>query len=788
MKPLDRLLFADVRRMWRQGVAISVLLACGIALFVMSGNTMKSLESSCRLYYSQGRFADVFVSLVRAPNRLVARVEAIEGVRRVQARVVRDVLLDIDQMVEPASCRLVSIEGDPDTSMNRVFLRRGRFPRTTGRVEVIVSELFAQAQGLVPGDAIEAIMGGRRQRLHIVGIGLSPEFVYVVQPGLLVTDDRRYGVMWMPRRQMASAFNMEGAFNDLSVLLEPDASVPSVMQHLDRLTRPYGGTDSYDRDDQPSHLRVADEIHQLRTMAYVTPAIFLAVSAFLFNIVFSRLVHQQKEQIATLRAFGYLPREIGLHYVKMVLLLVSLGALAGLCVGLWLSDWMLNEYSKYFRFPTMHHLFGYGSFFFAVWVSFGVALAGTASAIRRAMKLVPAEAMRPEAPKDYRGLWTERLGVARWMSPITGMIVRRLETNLRATALSVLGMSLGLAILVLGSFMEDTVDYVIVSQFQRAQRQDVMLTFVEKQSAGALHDVMHLPGVTAAEAFRTVPVRLRHGRYSYRTAVMGLETDPQLFRVLDADQNPVHFPPRGGLTVSQKLAELLEARVGDELVVEILEGERGVRRLPIVKVFANFTEPGAYLNRQELHHILQESEVLSGAYLAVDRDRIDDVYREVKQTPSIAGVTDKHATMKNFRDLISESTALMRTVNAIFAMLIAFGVIYNCSMIIMAERARDLATLRVMGFTRAEAARVLLGEIAVITLLSIPVGLPIGYAFSFLTTLALDTETYRFPLVIETSTYSYSVIVILVAALLSSLYVKRMVNTLDLISVLKVKE
>jgi putative ABC transport system permease protein len=774
--------------MWRQGLAISSLLACGIAVFVMSGSAMKSLEKSRRQYYNKGRFGDVFVTLVRAPDRLANRVQSIDGVQRVQTRIVRDVLLDVPKMVEPASCRLVSIDGDPSLSMNRVFLRRGRFPNPTGRVEVIVSELFAEAHGIIPGDHLDAIMGGRRQRLNIVGVGLSPEFVYVVQPGLLVTDDRRFGVMWMPRRQMEAAFNMEGAFNDLSIQLRPRASIANVMQQLDQLTRPFGGTDSYDREDQQSHRRVADEIHQMRTMAYVTPSIFLAVSAFLFNIVFSRLVHQQKEQIATLRAFGYLPREIASHYVKMVALLVGVGAIVGLAGGVWLSDWMLTQYARFFRFPKMHHEFAFGSALFAIGIGFVVALLGTFSSIRRASNLVLAEAMRPEAPKEYRGLLAERLGLARFMSPIVGMIVRRLETNRRATVLSVLGMALGLAVLVLGSFMEDTVDYVIDSEFQRAQRQDAMLTFVQTQSADAIYDAMHLPGVKHAEPFRSVPVRIRRGRRSYRLGIMGLETNPKLYRVLDDQQRPIALPARGGLTISKKLADILDTRVGEIVTVEILEGERVRREIPIAKVFPNFTDPSAFLNRNELHRLLRESEKLSGVSVSVAPGMIEPMYRAVKQMPSVAGVMDKRAAMTNFRDMVSESTSVMRTVNAVFAMIIAFGVIYNCSMVILAERARDLATLRVMGFTRNEAGRVLLGEIAIITLLAIPVGLPIGYGFSYLTTLALDTETHRFPLVIRPSTYAYSTTLILIASAVSCLYVRRMVNDLDLISVLKVKE
>ena len=783
------MLITDARKMWRQGLAISLLLACGISVFLMSGSTMKSLTTSRRIYYSQGRFGELFVSMTRAPEHLAERIRAIDGVRRVQTRIVRDVLLDVPGMVEPASCRLVSLQGDPKLSMNRVFLRSGRFPRSSGRAEIVVSELFAQSHGFTPGDHLDAIMGGRHQRLHIVGIGLSPEFVYVVQPGLLVTDDRRFGVAWMPRRQMASAFNMEGAFNDLSILLRPRASIESVKLRVDRLTRPFGGMDSYDREDQMSHRRVSDEIHQVGTMAFVTPSIFLAVSAFLFNIVFSRMVHQQKEQIATLRAFGYLPREIGLHYLKLVILFVGIGAVLGILGGLWLSDWMLQQYARFFRFPTMRQEFNYGSALMAIGGGLGAALLGTFSSIRRAAQLVPAEAMRPEAPKDYRGLWGERLGLSRLLSPIAGMIVRRLETNRRSTILSVLGMSLGLAVLVLGSFFEDTVDYVIDTEFQRSQRQDVMLTFTETLSADAYHDALHMPGVTIGERFRSVPVRLIHGRHSYRVGLMGLERDPQLYRVLDDRSRPIEIPKNsGGLTISQKLAEILSAKPGDFLTVEILVGERKKHRLPVAKIFSNFTEPSAYCDRRELHQLMNESERVDGVYLSATPGSMDEMYAVVKQTPLIAGVMDKNAAMNNFRELVSESTSVMRTVNALFATIIAFGVIYNCSMIIMAERARDLATLRVMGFTRREASWVLLGEIAVITLLAIPIGLPAGYGFAYMTTVILDTETQRFPLVIHQSTYAYATLVVLIAATVSSLYVRRMVNDLDLVSVLKVKE
>lgn len=774
--------------MWRPGLAISFLLGCGIALFVMTNSSTLSLHEARRQYYSDYHFADVFANLVRAPNNLVNRIKLIEGIERVQTRIVRTVLLDIPEMVEPASCLLVSIDTSDPSPLNAIYLSRGRFPAGQGRNEVIVGEAFADAHRLQPGDTLDCIMGGRKQRLNIVGIGLSPEHVYVVQPGLLVTDDRRYGVIWMPHRQMEAAFNMQGAFNNLAIELQPRTSANAVIEEVDRLTRRYGGSGAYDRSDQPSHHRLADEMQQQQTMAFVMPSIFMAVSAFLFNIVFTRLVTQQTEQIATLRAFGYRPREIGWHYVKMVLVWVLLGSCLGWIAGLPLSWWMTSIYLRFFRFPTIKYEFAIWEATVAGVIGACVAILATIAALRRAVSLQPAEAMRPASPKEYRNLIAERIGLDKLFSPMGRMIVRRMETNPLSTALSVLGMSLGISTLVLGSFLQNTINYVVELQFQKAQRQDAMLTFIDTLSASAAHDAAHLPGVTRVEAFRSVAVKMRNGTRSRRLALIGMNAQPTLYRILDASEQEVHLARGSGLTISQKLAELLDVEIGDAITVEILDRDQRTLEMSVTRIFPSYTDLSAYMNRTDLHELLREVEQLSGVFLSVDPAAMDELYAAVKQNSSVASVLDKHAAEASFVETISESISVMRIVNAIFSVAIALGVIYNCALIILAERARDLATLRVMGFRRKEVSRVLVGELASITLLSIPIGIPIGYGLSYLTTLALDTETHRFPLVIYRFTYAYATAVILAAATASAVYVRRMSSSLDLVAVLKVRD
>lgn len=787
MKPLNRLLLSDLGRTWRQNAAICAVLASGVATFVMSTSTIKSLDRTRESYYREYRFGEVFVQLTRAPNHLATRLREIPGVKQVDTRVVRDAIVDIPHMPEPVTCRLVSLDDDAPARLNAIHLLRGRLPDPVARHEVIASELFAEAHGWKPGAEVDVIMGGSRQRLTIVGMAMSPEYIYAVQPGLLLADNRRFGVFWIPYRQMAAAFNMEGAFNDASFTLLRGASARDVLFHVDRLTEPFGGRSAYTRDDQISHRRISDEMHQLRGMAFVSPSIFLSVAAFLFNIMLSRMVHQQQTQIATLRAFGYRSWEIGGHYLKLLAILVIIGVLLGCSVGIWMSGWMTSVYVRFFRFPLVHHEFAEKEAIIAVCVSLLAAAVGSYSAVRHAMRLAPAVAMRPEAPGASGRSILERVGLGPALSPVARMILRKLERTPRATLLSILGMACAVAVLVLGTFMGDTIDYVLDVQFQRAQRQNVMVTFHESQSAHALHDLGNLPGVLHAEPFRAVPVRLRHGTRQRRMSLMGLEERPRLFRVLDERRREVHLG-NPGLTISKKLAELLGAGPGSDVVVELLDGSQKRYVLRVGTVFPDYTDPSAYLGRFALHRMLQESECLSGAFLAVDPSRQSDLHAALKRTPSLATVMVKAAAIQNFTDTIAANLRPMRAINALFAFVIAFGVMYNCALITLSERSRDLATLRVMGFRRGEVSRVLLGELAIITLAAIPIGLPMGYGFCYLATLALDTETHRFPLVVQRATFAYAASVILIASTFSSSVVRRMLDKLDLIAVLKAKE
>jgi putative ABC transport system permease protein len=787
MRALDRKLLRDLWRLKMQVLAIAMVVGCGVAILVMALGTMRSLEETRAAYYERYRFADVFAHVKRAPEYLAARVALIPGVKWVETRVVADVTLDIPGMAEPATGRLVSIPEQGRPALNDITLQRGRGLAPDRPDEVLVDETFAEAHGFGPGDHLFAMINDKKRRLWIVGVALSPEYIYAVGPGVIVPDKRRFGVMWISREALASAFDLEGAFNDISLTILPSASKIEIIERLDNLLDPYGNTGAYDRDDQVSHAYLAGEMGQLVAIATVAPPIFLGVAAFLLHIVVTRLVATEREQIGLLKAFGYSNAAVGWHYLKVVLVIAGLGVALGFGGGAYLGRVMTELYTQFFRFPFLYYRLSPDVFALAALVTVAAAVLGTVNAVWRAVRLPPAEAMVPAPPAVYRRTAVERLEPRGLVGQPTRMILRHiLRWPLRA-AMTALGISLGVAILVSSLFFYDAIEHLVGVYFHHAQRQDVTVAFTEPRAERIVHEIGRLPGVLAVEPFRAVPARLRLEHRSERVAITGLAPGAALRRALDTKLRPVVIPA-DGIVLSTKLAELLAATAGDVLTVEALEGRRPMRRIPVAALVEEYIATPAYMDRHALNRLMGEGPVVSGTYLQVDASQAEALYRRLKDTPVVAGVGLQTVMLQTFRETMAETMDIMISFYVMFGGLIAIGVMYNSGRIQVSERGRELATLRVLGFTRFEAAYILLGELGVLTLLALALGCAIGYGLAWLLSSAFDTELFRVPLVIERSTYGTSALVVLVAGAASALVVRRRINRLNLVAALKTRE
>lgn len=787
MKALDQKLLRDLWNLRGQGLAIALIVACGIAVFVSMSGTYESLKLTQATYYDQYRFAQVFGQMKRAPEALTEQIRAIPGVRQVQTRVVVDVILDIPGRQEPATGRLLSIPELQRPLLNDLHLRQGRYIEPGQAAEVLISEAFATANQLNLGDSLGAVINGRWQRLQIVGIALSPEYVYEIRAGDFFPDNQRFGVLWMGREAVATAFNLDGAFNDVTLTLTPAANPQDVIFRLDQLLLPYGGLGAFERSDQISHRFLSDELAQLQTHAVIWPAVFLGIGAFLLHIVLSRLISTQREQIAILKAFGYSHWRIGEHFLKLVLMIVCLGALLGIGVGGWLGSALTQLYTEFYRFPLLRYEISLTMAIAAVGISAGAAVAGALSAIRRAVSLPPAEAMRPEPPVQFHRTQIERLGFQPWLSPVWRIIFRNLERKPMQSLLTLVGIALAVGMLVAGRYAYDAIDYLMEVQFRLIQREDVTILFNEPRPARSRYEVSRLPGVLWAEPFRIVPARLRFGHRSHSMAIMGLNPTGELRHLVDRNLHPVPLPA-DGLLLSDKLGEILGVVPGEQLSVEILEGDRPIRTAPVVGLVDDLIGLSAYMDLDALHRLLQEGETISGALLAVDESELNRLYGLLKRTPAVTSVALRQATLTQFQETIARTQGAVNAIQILFACIIAFGIVYNAARISLSERGRELATLRIIGFTRAQIAIVLLGEQAILTLTAIPLGFALGYGLAALLAAAYNTELYRFPLIVTRASYALAFVVTLIAAILSGLLVRRHLDRLDLIAVLKTKE
>ena len=787
MTALDLKLIRDVGKMKGQMVAVGLVMACGLAMMIMARSLILSLATTRAAYSESHRFADVFCDLKRAPNSLRERLSAISGVAAVETRVVAALRIELPGLAEPADGTVVSVPEDHPMRLNTLFLRTGRLPEVGKASEAVMSEQFAKANGFQPGDSIDVILHGAKERLTIVGIGLSPEYVFEARAGQALPDNKRFGVFWMNERDLATANDLNGAFNNVVVDLAPGVAAAPVMAEIDRLLEPYGGRIAYDRRDHASAKQLDDEIAMLNGMSIAFPVVFLCIATFMTSAVLARLIRLQREQIAQLKAFGYSSRQVGLHYLKFALVIVTIGLLAGGIGGAWLGTNVVQMYHKFFQFPSLTLHPDYAAIGIAFLASSAASLLGVVGAVRQAMRLPPAEAMRPEAPADFKPSLLERIGVTTLAGPSTRMALRNIERRPWQAAFTTLGLALAVGIPVVPGAMRDGIEFLLDFQWTLAQRQDVTVTLIEPGSAKAFNNIRNLPGVIQAEPFRSVPARLGYGRHNHRLAVTGVPAGALLNRALDAHGNPLPVPP-DGLLISKKLAEMLGVKPGELLTVEVEEGRRPKRVVVVHGLITDYAGLSAYMDIEALRRLMQEGSTVSGAHLAVDRNKWEPFLNAVKKTPRIANLGITSALQQSFRKTTAESITLIQTIYFTFSVIVAFGVVYNSARIALSERSRDLATLRVVGFTNREVAAVMIGELAMLTALAIPIGLWIGGRLANFIVLAASTETIRLPLILTHQTYATAILIVLLSAGVSFYVVSLRIRNLDLLAVLKASE
>lgn len=784
---LDRKLIRDLWRIKGQAVAIIFVIAAGISLLVMARGMMISLDETMAAYYERYRFADMYAPAKRAPDHILEEARALAGVNDVEGRISGGGLVTLPGVNAPISARVISFDPEARAPINGVHLAAGRMIEPTRSDEILLLESFANAHELEPGDTLAITMNGVQHEFEIAGIVLSPEFIYALPPGEFTVDPGSFAVLWANEEAMEAAYDLDGAFNEVVLTTSRGANTQGLIDDLDRLLAPYGATGAFAREDQVSNNYLTEELKQLDTMSRVMPPIFLAVSVFLLNIVITRLVQTEREQIGLIKAFGYSNRDVGLHYLKFVLAIAIAGAFVGWGGGIWLGRWMAGIYQNYYHFPFLVYSIEFKTLGVALMVSSIAAALGGYFAVRSAVELTPAVAMRPPAPPKYSG----GNGVSRQISKLldqpSRMIVRRLASQPIRALLTAFGIGAAMGLSVMMRFNTNATDYMLDVSFNVVDRSDVLVTFAEPLSEKVALELARIDGITYVEPTRSSPVLFTHKRKDFLGGISGMPEDPVLSRAVDSDLQPVDVSG-DGIVLSTQLADLLNISIGEKLHVEVRDGRRPTLEIPVVGTVEALIGTPAYMEMEALNRRLKEPNRVTGAYLKIDPNKRDAVYENLKAVPMIAGVSLRREAYENFKKMIDEGPGAFRTIMTIFSIIIAAGVVYNGARIAFIERQRDLASLRVLGFTKMETGYVLLGELGALAILALPIGSAIGFfLWSYLAT-ALSTELYQIPVIYKEDGLGYAAIIVFVATAIAGAFVQRDVSKLDMATALKTRD
>lgn len=786
VKAIDRKLMRDLWSLKTQVVSIALVIACGIGGLIASFSTYHSLLYSREHYYDTARFPHVFAAAKRAPRSLDEKIRAIPGVSEVETRVVRDAQLSIPGIVPPMTARLIGFDFERPPGMNRLTLRSGRWPVPGETGEVVVNQRFFEARALKLGGQMSVLLNGKLERLTLVGTVLTPEYIYATRGGAM-PDDEWFAVVWIDEEALAAGFNMEGAFNSVLLRLAHGASSERAVEALDRILEPYGGFGAVGREDQVSHKILSQEINQQQVWGTVLPAIFLLVAAFILNVVLHRQVNAQRGEIAALKALGYDARQIAGHYLKFASAIVVLGVAIGVVLGWRLGIAMTGLYTDFFQFPEFSYLLSPGIVLIGAAIALFAAFGGALAAIHGVVRLKAAEALRPPSPAAFRPLMVERLGYAAIFTPSQRMVLRSLERKPIRAATTVAGIAGSVAILIAGTFWSDALDYFIDLQFNKIQRAQVQVGFFEAVSADVRRELERLPGVLQVETTRAIPVRLVAGHRSYRTALTGLADEATMQRILDSALRESK-PAPGGILITTRLAQRLGIGPGDTVMAELLEGERIKAPVRVTGTVHELVGMNAYMRLEELNRLAREGPVVSSAGLLVDREHQPALLQKLKEVPAAGVVIVIRSLLETFRETTARNVLFFTGILTAFAATIAVGVVYNNARIQLAERAWELASLRVLGFTRREVSVLLLGELGIEILVAIPLGCVAGFWLAALILSLMSPEVLEIPLVIYRATYLYAAAIVAAAGVVSALIVRNRIDNLDLVGVLKTRE
>lgn len=775
---------------WPQSLGVIAVVMCGIAAYICVYSAYLNLSLTRDTYYSQNRFADFEIMVDRAPETAVYRLESIPGVRQVRKRIVKDVNVDVPGIDEPRVGRIISMPLPRTPVINDIVVLSGRYFEPGAQSETILSEHFARANGLEIGERIQISVDNKKYSLRIIGIGASPEYIYMIRDvQSFVPSPDRFGVMWVPEEFAETALDLKSACNNIVGLADDPEQLDTILDEADKILDSFGVFAKTKRENQLSNRFITDEIKGLAVSARIVPTLFLGIAALIILILLNRMVRTERTQIGLMKAFGYSNWSIGLHYIQYGLVLAVIGCLLGFGLGQWMAGGMINIYVQFYQFPILESRVYFDVLASSVGITLGFATLGALTAAIQAARIQPAESMRAEAPRGVNKVWIEYFPPI-WtrISFTWKMILRNISRNRFRAAVNFFGVAISLTLLLMGHFMSDATAYGMEFQFQDVQREDAKVSFQKEQGTDALLDAGRFPNVRRAEPLLEHPFEIRTAWKKKDIVVTGVVRDSEMYKVIDFDRKNFELGGRS-IVLAKGLADSLGVGPGDIVELESLLGRVDrVFQVPVRAVARQFAGTAAYMDLHELSRMLNEPLAMNSALIRIDEGGRAELSRELKEIGGITAVSFNQDNYDSIRNTLGRSMNITNSFLRTFAAVIAFSIIYNITAVSLSERQRELASLRVLGFSASETGAVMYYENILLGILGVLGGIPMGMGVCYLLVRAYTNDMFQMPFHIEISSYATAILFTFSFVLFANLAVRRKILTLDLVEVLKERE
>ncbi|PKM76618.1 MAG: hypothetical protein CVU90_11745 [Firmicutes bacterium HGW-Firmicutes-15] len=786
---LGKKLWRHIRHNKGQFLAVAAVVMVGIIAYIAMSSSYYNLSQSQENFYRENNFADYYFQVVKAPQEVMKQVEILPGVKRVTGRIQRDLPI-IKKSGERATARVVSYTLPMENELNNLSLVQGRMFADNQRgsdVEVLLDPKFASANNLVWGDRVTVVVEGKETFLNAVGSAISPEFIYTMKDSAdMLPDPQKFGIFMLESRQAQQVLNMPDQINQVLIEFSSGADQTQIIAAVKDILKPYGLLASYPRKDQLSHAVLQAELDSLRSVTLFLPLIFLGIAAAIQFVILRRMVKAQRSQIGVMKAMGYDNYRIMVHYASYALAVSILGAVLGTFLGLILAGSISQMYAQFFNLPGGMQGYNMKAIFYGFILSLSVGVAAGLTASRSVARIHPAEAMRPEPPQNSGKSLLEKLPLL-WkeLNPGWKMTLRNIGRNRGRFMLTLMGVVFAVALLIIAFFTNDAVDYIMQRYFYVGQTYDLSIRFNSLIQEKELLDINRMDGVQKVEGFLELPVKIHYQGKTQDEVLLAYPSDLSMKTMESGTGQPIQVPP-DGILINQRTAAKLGVKEGDEVELETLLPIGPVHR-DTVKIMGETRQligGGSYINLQRANRILQERNLVSGAMLKVETGKVGFVESEINKMLGVSSVLSRQKELQNFQKNMASMTYSV-SLMILFAVVLGFAIVYNSSVMNFAERQREIASLRVVGYSTQEVSSLLLKENLLQSLFGVLLGLPFGRLVAGAYVKSVSTDLYTLPVIIYPLTYLFSALGGIIFIMLAHRFAIKGIKDLDLVATLK---